>query len=109
MYGAPGGGTFETNRGIGQTIVLSPVPFSYDIDGVANIATQSFKFYCQVIDNNVPYGYPQLYYGQNIDLLTVKTNYSTNPGIPTLMQSTTTPFCFSSTSIKFFHHFYKLI
>lgn len=98
LYGAPGGGTFETSRGIGQSIQLDPVSYSYDIDAVVQMKSLRFLYYCQVIDNGVAAGYPQLFYNQNLDLLTTKTNYSTNPAIQQLMLSTTTPSCFTSTS-----------
>lgn len=107
LYGAPGGGTFETSRGIGQSIQLDPVTYSSDIDGVAKISSLKFSFFCQVIDNNVQAGYPQLFYNQNLDLLTMKNNFSSNPAIQQLMLSTTTPSCFSSTSKKFRESYFK--
>lgn len=99
IYGSPGGGTYETNRGIGQTIQLTPVYYSYDIDGIATISKLKFQFYCSVIDNGISYDPPQLYSNVFIDMLTLQKNYSSNPNIQSLVQSSSTPSCFNSISI----------
>ena len=54
------GGTIEIIRGQNQTIQFDPYLFTYDIDGVASIASLIFKYSCQIIQSNLPQGYPQI-------------------------------------------------
>jgi hypothetical protein len=54
------GGSIEITRGSNQTIVFNPFTFSYDIDRQAVMTSLAFKYACQVIDANVPRGYPQV-------------------------------------------------
>lgn len=99
VYGSTGGGTYQMAMGINQTLTLSPRSYSYDLDNVANIGQLNFTFYCQVIDNGVAYGYPQLYYNTDLDLLTIKNSYATDTAIQNLFDTNNTQHsCFSSIS-----------
>lgn len=97
INGAIGGGTYETSLGTSQTLTLDPVKYSYDIDSIAIIANLNFSFYCQVIDSGIAYGYPQIYYNSNIDLFTLKNNFSQNANIQQLFNTNNTQHsCFNS-------------
>jgi hypothetical protein len=52
------GGTIEITRGQNQTIQFNPYLFTYDIDNEAVITSLTFKYACQLIDANIPKGYP---------------------------------------------------
>jgi hypothetical protein len=82
------GGTIEITRGQNQQIQFDPYLFTYDIDNVAVITSLEFKYSCQLIESNIPQGYP-LQPGTNktIHLEEFKTN-------PSLSQLNT---CFTST------------
>jgi hypothetical protein len=54
------GGRIEIYRGLNQPILFSPFLFTYDIDAIAVITSLTFKYTCQLIDSNIPSGYPQL-------------------------------------------------
>ena len=54
------GGTIEITRGVDQKIQFDPFLNSYDIDSVAIITSLTFKYSCQIIDSNIPQGYPQI-------------------------------------------------
>ncbi len=54
------GGTIEITRGVDQRIQFDPFLNSYDIDSVAIITSLKFKYSCQIIDSNIPQGYPQI-------------------------------------------------
>jgi hypothetical protein len=54
------GGRIEITRGLYQAIPFDPFLFTYDIDSVAVISTLTFKYACQIIDSNIPSGYPQM-------------------------------------------------
>ncbi len=54
------GGTIEITRGQNQKIEFDPFIFTYDIDNVAVISSLTFKYACQIIDSNVPQGYPKI-------------------------------------------------
>ena len=54
------GGTIEITRGQNQKIEFDPFIFTYDIDNVGVISSLTFKYACQIIDSNVPQGYPQI-------------------------------------------------
>ena len=71
------GGTIEISRGQQQPITFNPYLNSYDIDSILTITTLNFKYSCQIIDSNVPKGYPQLP-GTNISIFLdeVKLNNS---------------------------------
>ena len=47
------GGTIEITRGINQTIDFDPFLFTYDIDSKAVISTLSFKYSCQIVNDQV--------------------------------------------------------
>jgi len=47
------GGTIEITRGINQSIDFDPFLFTYDIDSKAVISSLSFKYSCQIINNQV--------------------------------------------------------
>ncbi len=99
VNGAIGGGTYQMALGTGQALTLDPRSHSTDVDGIANIKTLNFTIYCQVIDNGVAYGYPQLYYNTNLDLLTIAKNYAQSSDIQNLFNSNNTQHsCFSSIS-----------
>lgn len=100
LPGTLAGGTFEQTIGTNQTILLDPVTYSYDLDSLANISALSFKFYCKVIDNGVEYDYPQLFYGVNLDLLTLLNNYSSNQNIQQFFNPNNSHSCFKSISIE---------
>lgn len=96
IYGATGG-TYQLALGLNQTFTLNPQKYSYDLDGIADFSKLNFTFYCQVIDNNLAYGYPQLYYNSDLDLLTIKNNYAQSAEVQTLFsQNKTQHSCFSS-------------
>jgi hypothetical protein len=87
------GGTIEISRGQNQQIQFDPYLFSYDIDNVAVISTLSFRYACQVIDSNIPQGYPKIPgTNQTIYLSDIKSNSS-------LSQFNS---CINSTSILIF-------
>ena len=69
-----GGGTYEITRGSKQAIVLNPVLYSFDLDGVKAISGLEFKFYCQVIEYGVEMGYPLAAVDAKIDLSMFKSN-----------------------------------
>jgi hypothetical protein len=52
------GGTIEITRGQNQQIQFDPFLFTYDIDNVAVITSLTFKYSCQLIESNIPKGYP---------------------------------------------------
>ncbi len=52
------GGTIEITRGQNQKIQFNPYLFTYDIDDVAVITSLKFKYSCQIIESNIPQGYP---------------------------------------------------
>jgi hypothetical protein len=52
------GGTIEITRGQNQQIQFDPFLFTYDIDNVAVITSLTFKYSCQLIESNIPQGYP---------------------------------------------------
>jgi hypothetical protein len=52
------GGTIEITRGQNQQIKFNPYLFTYDIDSVAVITSLTFKYSCQLIESNIPQGYP---------------------------------------------------
>ena len=52
------GGTIQITRGQNQTIQFDPFLFTYDIDNVAVITSLTFKYSCQLIQSNLPQGYP---------------------------------------------------
>jgi hypothetical protein len=54
------GGRIEITRGLNQKIEFNPFLFTYDIDALAVITSLTFKYACQIIDSNIPSGYPQL-------------------------------------------------
>ena len=71
------GGTIEISRGIDQLIQFDPFLNSYDIDSVAVLTSLTFKYSCQIIDSNVPLGYPQIPgTSQFLNLYDFKTNMS---------------------------------
>jgi hypothetical protein len=82
------GGTIEITRGQNQKIQFNPYLFTFDIDNVAVITTLSFKYSCQLIESNIPQGYPlQPGTNQTIYLDEFKSN-------PSLSKLNT---CFNST------------
>jgi hypothetical protein len=90
------GGTIQITRGLNQKIEFDPFLFTYDIDSVAVITSLTFKYSCQIIDSNIPSGYPQIpETEQTVYLDDIKQNSSLN--------SFST--CFNSTSKIFY--FYK--
>ena len=92
-------GTYQMAMGYGQTLTLDPRTYSYDLDSIANMKSLNFTFYCQVIDNGVPYGYPGLYYNSDLDLYTMQTNYAQDTDIQNLFNSNNTQHsCFTSIS-----------
>ena len=52
------GGTIEISRGSQQSIDFNPYLNSFDIDAIIVITTLNFKYSCQIIDSNIPTGYP---------------------------------------------------
>jgi hypothetical protein len=52
------GGTIEITRGQNQQIQFDPFLFTYDIDSEAVITSLTFKYSCQLIESNIPKGYP---------------------------------------------------
>ena len=69
------GGAIEINRGFRQKIQFDPFLFTYDIDSVVVISLLTFKYTCQVIDSNLPRGYPKIK-NQTIYLNEMKVNSS---------------------------------
>jgi hypothetical protein len=71
------GGTIEITRGQNQQIQFDPYLFTYDVDNVAVITSLTFKYSCQLIESNIPKGYPlQPVTNQTIYLDEFKTNKS---------------------------------
>lgn len=100
VFGATGGGTYQMAIGLSQMLTLNPQLYSYDLDGIADMTKMNFTFYCQVIDNNVAYGYPQIYYNSDLDLLTIKKNYAQSSEVQNLFNENNTQHsCFSSIGI----------
>ncbi len=84
------GGTIQISRGQNQKILFDPFLFTYDVDNVAVITELTFTYACQVIDSNVPQGYPKVVgTNQTISL----SSFKTSPSLLPLMT------CFNSTSI----------
>ena len=54
------GGTIQITREEFQTIQFDPYLFTYDIDNLAVITSLSFKYACQIIQSNIPQGYPKI-------------------------------------------------
>jgi hypothetical protein len=52
------GGTIEITRCQKQIIQFDPYLFTYDIDNVVVITSLTFKYACQLIESNIPQGYP---------------------------------------------------
>jgi hypothetical protein len=87
------GGTIEITRGQNQTIQFNPYLFTYDTDNEAVITSLTFRYSCQLIESNVPQGYPlQPGTNQTIYLDEFKSN-------PSLSHYNT---CLNSTGIKQF-------
>lgn len=63
-------------RGTGQTIVLDPVLYSYDLDATYPMKSLKFKFYCSVVENGIVIKKPYTALNNKIDLLSMKTNPS---------------------------------
>lgn len=104
VYGAVGGGTYQMAMGYSQTLTLDPRSYSYDLDSIANMNSLNFTFYCQVIDNGVAYGYPAVYYNNDLDLYSLKTSYSSSSDIQNLFNANNTQHsCFTSISKKKAH------
>jgi len=82
------GGTIEITRGINQSIDFDPFLFTYDIDSKAVISSLSFKYSCQILDDQ----------GGTIDLNNsntsityldaIKQHQSVNPMTKTCFNST---------------------
>jgi hypothetical protein len=71
------GGTIEITRGQNQQIQFDPFLFTYDIDNVAVITSLTFKYSCQLIESNIPQGYPlQTGSNETIYLDILKSNLS---------------------------------
>lgn len=78
------GGIKEIEIGLEQRLELNPLLYSYLLNDSSqrpllykNMAARSFEFFCQVVDDGVAaYGYPQLTYNNNLDLLTMQTYQS---------------------------------
>jgi len=86
------GGTIEITRGQNQQIQFNPYLFTYDIDGVTVITSLTFKYSCQLIESNIPQGYPlQPGTNQTIHLDEFKSSAQ-------LSQFNS---CFNSTGIRF--------
>jgi hypothetical protein len=69
------GGSIEISRGHSQSISFNPFLFTYDIDSIAVITSLTFKYACEVIDFNIPKGYPTLpITNQSIYLSDIKQN-----------------------------------
>lgn len=97
VYGASGGGTYQMAIGVGQTLALDPQKYSFDLDASVDLGKVNFTFYCQVIDNGVAYGYPQLFYNVDLDLLTLDSKYAYSTDIQKLFYANNTErSCFSS-------------
>lgn len=96
LDGSQGSGTYEIAIGTSQVLTLDPVGYSYDIDSLASMANLKFTYYCKVIDNAVEYDYPQLYYANYLDLLTMQNNYASNLNIQQFFNSNNTHSCFNS-------------
>jgi hypothetical protein len=89
------GGTIQIMRGLNQKIEFDPFLFSYDIDYVAVITSLTFKYSCQIIDSNIPSGYPQIPgTNQIVYLDDIKQNSSLN-SFNTCFNSTSKIFYFS--------------
>ena len=54
------GGTIQITRGLNQPIQFDPYLFTYDIDNLAVISSLSFKYACQIVQNYIPQGYPEI-------------------------------------------------
>ena len=52
------GGINEVRIGIKQRLKMDPVKFSKDFDGLIDMSTLKFNFYCKVMDNEISDGYP---------------------------------------------------
>jgi hypothetical protein len=86
------GGTIEITRGQNQQIQFNPFLFTYDIDSVVVITSLTFRYSCQLIESNIPQGYPlQPSTNQTIYLDDFKAD-------PSLSQLNT---CFNSTGYFF--------
>jgi len=53
------GGLIEITRSSNQKIRFSPFVNTYDLDSRAVISSLTFKYSCQVVDSNIPQGYPK--------------------------------------------------
>lgn len=74
------GGTIFITRGSNQQITFNPYTFSYDVDNVAVITSLTFKYSCQIIESNLPQGYPKMpVTNQNLFLDDFKGNSSFSP------------------------------
>jgi len=89
------GGTIEITRGQNQPIQFDPFLFTYDIDGVAVITSLTFKYACQLIESNIPKGYP-LQPGTNKTIYL--DDFKANPSLSRLNT------CFNSTGLTFFNY-----
>ena len=85
------GGTIEISRGQSQSIAFNPFLFTYDIDGISIITSLTFKYSCQVIDSNVPKGFPRMPITNQIIYL---SDFKTNSSLISLMN------CFNSTGLN---------
>lgn len=99
VYGSTGGGTYQMALGLSQTLKLDPRSFSDDLDNLVNFNSLNFTFKCRVIDAGVTYGYPQLFYNDDLDLYKIATNYQSSSNIQALFNPNNTQHsCFSSIS-----------
>ena len=54
------GGMIQITRGEIQPIQFDPYLLTYDIDNLAVITSLSFKYACQIIQSDIPQGYPEI-------------------------------------------------
>lgn len=90
------GGSLEITRGVMQSIVLNPVLYSSDIDAYVSFQNLKFMYYCQIIEDRFGLGFPVLYSNMNLDLFTLKQNYSSNLQIQEIFTRNNSQSCFDS-------------
>lgn len=76
--------SFETSQlsqltiGTSQILVFNPSLYSIDLDTNTVASNSSYQFYCTIVDNGVPLGYPKLYENVYMSLATAKINSYSN-------------------------------
>jgi hypothetical protein len=86
------GGIREVTRGTAQSIEVNPGKYSFDFDGIYTGVQLSYRFYCRIVVDGLPYEFPSTSFNNYVDLLQIKNDNS-------LVEINSTNICFDSTGL----------